>query len=288
MTRAGTFQVGSAIPRSRRDGTTAVLAEAARQEAAVVQWIAPVFHAVVARAIWPVKTAEHWAAAASVQPRMAKYWLAGYAVSPAGKLAIIRLLELANARTSAEVLDARDLATAAYDAAKRAARIGKAKQAHDSLIAAAHRTQADALEIEAAAKRRLADEYDAAQERGEVASGRPKTIPDGNSFCKSETVSHLGLTSKAIHEARQLRDAEKAEPGIVRRTLDEALDTAEEPTRAKVRRAVKAKVVRKPAGHRNRVEETQHDRDLRMLLGVWEAACESARQEFLQTVETRG
>lgn len=32
---------------------------------------------------------------------------------------------------------------------------------------ATHRTQADALEIEARAKRRLADEYDAAQEHGE-------------------------------------------------------------------------------------------------------------------------
>jgi hypothetical protein len=35
-------------------------------------------------------------------------------------------------------------------------------------LTGAHRAQADALEIEAGAKRRLADEYDAAQERGEV------------------------------------------------------------------------------------------------------------------------
>jgi len=37
----------------------------------------------------------------------------------------------------------------------------------DELIAKVHRAQADALEIEATAKRRLADEYDVAQERGE-------------------------------------------------------------------------------------------------------------------------
>jgi hypothetical protein len=67
------------------------------------------------------------------------------------------------ARTAAEVLEARDMA---YDAAKRGARVAQAKGAHDSLIAAAHRLQADALEIEAGAKRRLADEYDAAQARG--------------------------------------------------------------------------------------------------------------------------
>jgi hypothetical protein len=47
-------------------------------------------------------------------------------------------------------------------------------------IAAAYRAQADAAEIEAAAKRRLADEYDAEQARDEVAKkGRPKNVPDG-------------------------------------------------------------------------------------------------------------
>lgn len=195
---------------------------------------------------------------------------------------------LANARTAAEVLEARDLAAVAYDAAKRAARIGKAKQAHDSLIAAAHRTQADALEIEAQAKRRLADEYDAAQERGEVkrlGDGQRKTV-DHNS--KPPSASEVGLRLDVIHEAREIRDAEKADPGIVRRTLDEALDAGEEPTRAKVRRAVKAKGkrTRRPRGHKNIVEETQHDRDLRMLTGVWEAACQSARDEFLKIIST--
>jgi hypothetical protein len=49
---------------------------------------------------------------------------------------------------------------------------GEARQGeegHDELIAAVFRAQADALTIEAQAKRRLADEYDAAQERGDVA-----------------------------------------------------------------------------------------------------------------------
>jgi hypothetical protein len=94
------------------------------------------------------------------------------------------------------------MAGAAYTAAKAAARLAKAKGAHDELIAKAHRAQADALEIEAMAKRRLADEYDAAQERGEVASGRPKTLPDGNT---SATQAEVGLSAKEIHEARQIR-----------------------------------------------------------------------------------
>lgn len=50
-------------------------------------------HAIVARAVWPSKTAEHWAALAGVQPRMAKYWLAGHKVSDSGKLVLRRLLD---------------------------------------------------------------------------------------------------------------------------------------------------------------------------------------------------
>lgn len=47
-----------------------------------------------ARAFWPRKTAENWAALAGVQPRMAKYWLAGtHEVSDSGKLAIRRWLD---------------------------------------------------------------------------------------------------------------------------------------------------------------------------------------------------
>jgi hypothetical protein len=45
-----------------------------------------------ARWRWPEKTAENWAAAAGRKPRIAKAWLKGD-VSPAGKLAIIRLFD---------------------------------------------------------------------------------------------------------------------------------------------------------------------------------------------------
>lgn len=145
---------------------------------------------------------------------------------------------LANAMTAAEVLEARDLASFAYDTAKRAARFARAKNAHDELIAATHRAQADALEIEALAKRRLADEYDAAQERGDVQPhGRPKNLPDGKDFGPA-TAAGLGLSHKEVHEARVIRDAEDTEPGIVRRTLDEKLARGEEPTRAALRKMV--------------------------------------------------
>lgn len=52
----------------------------------------PTIHAVVARAIWPDKTAENWAAAAGKEPSIGKVWLRGQ-VSGDAKLALIRLLD---------------------------------------------------------------------------------------------------------------------------------------------------------------------------------------------------
>lgn len=153
---------------------------------------------------------------------------------------------LAGAKTAAEVLEARESAGLAYDTARRAARLSRAKAAHDDLVAAAHRAQADALEIEAAAKRRLADEYDAAQARGEVASaksnrGNQWTVSEGNG---AATAADLGLSRKSIHDARLIRDAEAADPGLVRRTLDQRLARGEEPTRSAVRRAAQDRLQR--------------------------------------------
>lgn len=80
----------------------------------------------------------------------------------------------------------------------------------------------------------LADEYDAAQERGEVATaGEPVNVPDGNN---KPTATGIGISRKDIHEARQLRDAEAAQPGVIREALDAQLEAGEEPTRAAVRR----------------------------------------------------
>lgn len=72
--------------------------------------------------------------------------------------------------------------------------------------------QADGLEIEAAAKRRLADEYDAAQAAGQVASPRDGNLGRSNGE-RPATASDIGLTRKEVHDARQFRDAEVREPG---------------------------------------------------------------------------
>ncbi len=145
---------------------------------------------------------------------------------------------LAGATTAAEVLDARDKATAAYDEAKRAARIQAARDAHDDVIAAVHRAQADALEIEAHAKRRLADEYDGAQRRGEVqkrGGDRVSNVPGRNNAPK---VEDIGLSRKQVFESRQVRDAIARDPGIVRDALDELLARGDEPTRTALKRAI--------------------------------------------------
>jgi hypothetical protein len=73
--------------------------------------------------------------------------------------------------------------------------------------AAAFRARADALEIEAPAKRRLAYEYDAAQERGEVATSR-----DGGRRSKLERLPSAAdvCLSRSEITKPDFRDAEGA------------------------------------------------------------------------------
>lgn len=142
---------------------------------------------------------------------------------------------LADAKSSAEVLEARDMARVAYDAAKSAGRLARAKEAHDTVLSQVYRAQANALNIEARAKMRLAEEYDAAQERGEV---RAANTGRSASALEAPNVSAIGLTHKDIHDARQIRDAEKADPGITKRTLDGMVERGEEPTKAALNREI--------------------------------------------------
>ncbi|GGB63002.1 hypothetical protein GCM10011316_38620 [Roseibium aquae] len=57
---------------------------------------------------------------------------------------------------------------------------------------------------------RLAEEYDAAQERGEVKGhGHKSDVPDWNN---TPSAAELGLRRKDIHEGRKIRDAEREKP----------------------------------------------------------------------------
>lgn len=148
---------------------------------------------------------------------------------------------LVAAKSSAEVLEARDMARVAYDAAKSAGRLARAKQAHDTVLSEVYRAQADALTIEARAKMRLAEEYDAAKDAGEVAGhggsrGNQHVAKVGDADLA--TISDIGLTKQDIHEARVIRDVERADPGITERALQGMVSRGEEPTKAKLNREI--------------------------------------------------
>ena len=55
-------------------------------------------------------------------------------------------------------------------------------------------------------------------------NGQYQAISNGNSRA---TIDELGLTSKQIHEARQLRDAELQEPGFINKSIDGRLKGCE-------------------------------------------------------------
>jgi hypothetical protein len=66
----------------------------------------------------------------------------------------------------------------------------------------------DALEIEARAKRRLADEYDAAEDRGDIAGhGGARNFKVAKPDLEKPTLKQIGLTRQQVHEALALRDA---------------------------------------------------------------------------------
>ena len=169
---------------------------------------------------------------------------------------------LANASGAAEVLDTIDKADFAYEAA----RLSRAKDAHDEINASMNRVQADALEILALAKRRLADEYDAAQSRGEIATkgGDRKSIKvlDENSDPKPATVAEIGLTKNDVFEARQVRDAIEAQPDLLRSVLDEMLDSGEEPTKAKLKKALAPTITRLRADATAAKKERRVEREI--------------------------
>lgn len=201
---------------------------------------------------------------------------------------------LVNARSAAEVLDARDMASLAYDVAKKAGRMAQAKGAHDTLIAAAHRAQADALLIESQAKRRLADEYDAAQERGEVQSqsGNIHARTSGGQFMPdlpnektAPNAADLGLSHKAVFEARQLRDAEERDPGIVARTIEAALQRGDEPTRADVSRAtMREKIIYRAAQDE---KQGRAERDLKQFRKFWKSCGPLGRDLIRKFIEAQ-
>lgn len=133
-----------------------------------------------------------------------------------------------------DLVAARILAAKAYDDARQGVALAERFGAARGLVEKARRLQGEALLIEARAKVAIAEHVDAAQEAGELAKGRPKTLPEGKTF----TVEDVGLDHKQIHEARRLRDAVAREPGIVERAIAARLEHGLSPTKASLRAAI--------------------------------------------------
>lgn len=150
---------------------------------------------------------------------------------------------LLDAKTSAEVLEARDMARLAYDAAKLKGRYAKGREAYEEVLAAVRDAQGKAQEIALRAEMRFAEEYDNAQARGELATGRDGPGAGFSDGKAKATAAEVNVKPKEIHDARRLRDAEKASPGKTKAVIDGIVARGEEPSRAKVQR----EVVEKPA-----------------------------------------
>ena len=140
--------------------------------------------------------------------------------------------QLAEAKTSAEVLEAKTMAGVAYDAAKSAGRIARMKEAHDDLMQKIYRSQARCVIIEGEAQARLADEYDAAQERGEVAKRGWESGVDKHNIT---TAADLGLRRDQIHEARKVRNLLRENPTAIEDKVKELDERGLEPTKAAIR-----------------------------------------------------
>lgn len=138
-----------------------------------------------------------------------------------------------------DVMAARILAAGAYDQAKAAAGFAERVNAAERLVDKARRLQGEALLIEARAKVRIADEYDAAQERGEVRKPgqRGKAVAADDSFSAARA-EEVGLSRQEIYDARKLRDAERDQPGIVERAINARLEARLEPSKASLRAAI--------------------------------------------------
>jgi hypothetical protein len=93
------------------------------------------------------------------------------------------------------------------------------------------------------------------------------------------TLAKLASAERKLGEgtiARWLEDG-TVTPKTERKEIAALVQPKEEQAEPEKRR-------RHPKPEFNSPDDTQHDRDLRALLGIWESACETARQEFLARI----
>jgi hypothetical protein len=135
---------------------------------------------------------------------------------------------------SGDMQRAKDLADLVYSSVQPLAKAAEKLDMREA-IAACHRIQADALEVVTYSEIRIADEWDSAKADGKTLKGRPKkSVSAGNAL----TVDSIGWTRKQLSQARKLRDAEKDNPGFVRRVIEDQVIQGFAPTKAGIRHAI--------------------------------------------------
>lgn len=125
---------------------------------------------------------------------------------------------LAEARTSAELLEVKAIAEAALHYAK--------------ITQAANETHADCLRMIVRAEMRMADEIDKGQERGELATQGQRSNVRASDV---SDLGELGIDRRRVSEWRDTRDAGET---VVQAAIDAALIDGRAPTKADIRSAV--------------------------------------------------
>jgi hypothetical protein len=155
-------------------------------------------------------------------------------------------------------LDAGDVKTAyllssgTYDQAKAAANYAGKVKASQELIDKARRMQADALKIETLCTIAMADAVDEAQAQGKVSrGGRPETVQSADRFSLEE----VGISKQRLHDARHLRNAERANPGFIERVVEARVSEGIEPSRAALKNAAGHAIGTKSASKEERGDD---------------------------------
>lgn len=162
---------------------------------------------------------------------------------------------LSEAKTSAEVLEAKAAAELALHYAK--------------VTKAANESHADCLRIITRAEIRMANEVDRGQAAGEVAKrggDRQSNVPASDNGAK---LSELGISRQRVNEWRKVAEAGEEK---VEQAISEALADGRAPTKADVHRA---------AGIVKEKPKSNEDQQFEDLQSAWHVAGEGARTRFL-------
>lgn len=138
---------------------------------------------------------------------------------------------LETAKTIGDVREAQLVVKVAHDMAKQ---VAKSPLASSEIKAEARQQMGEALKTERRAERRMADEVDMAQERGELpAKGQHKA------HVQNVDMNDVGITKQEVSRARKARDFDSVCPNVYDAAVDKAVEDGKV-TKAEIERNVSA------------------------------------------------